>query len=317
MYDNKFRVPNKAVWNNGAGNENTSPVEQQYFNYYLQKFVNLALARYEYDGLPKEIPPRVLNSYFLWNGLCLFKKAPVVNDLYGVFGVNLVGEPDVYGVPMDRIAYGMNGSYYDYADKEDSVLLCARPFLIPEINGIVLHCQSLAEKKASCRVNVVQQRTPVLVSADSSQKLTVDNFLHKWVQNIPFIRVHKDFKSQVATEAIDLGVKALFNELDTACLREVAETLADLGIEASGVEKPERLVSAETSYNDGEIELTRNGNLACIQRGLDAVNEMFGLDVHVRFNSNMVTNINMPEEFKRSNDSNIANSSNTADGREE
>lgn len=299
MYDNKFRISNKEAWGMFKGNENTSPLEMQYFQYYFQKFVNLALSRYEYDGLPSEIPPRVLNSYLLWNGICVFKKAPVIEDTYGVFGVNLVGEPDVYGIPMDRIAYGMNGSYYDYTDKDNSVLIFARPFIVPEITNIMLHSQALAEKKASCRINVIQQRTPVIVSADSSQKLTVDNFLHKWVQNIPFIRVKKDFKSQVSTETIDLGVKPLFNELDTACLREVAECLADLGIEASGVEKPERLVSAETSYNDGEIEMTRNGNLACIQRGLDAVNEMFGLDIHVRFNSNMVTNINMPEEFKK------------------
>ena len=73
--------------------------------------------------------------------------------------------------------------------------------------------------------------------------------------------------------------------------------MADLGIEASGVEKPERLVSAETSYNDGEIELTRNGNLACIQRGLDAINDLYGLDIHVRFNSKMITPINAPDAF--------------------
>ena len=95
-----------------------------------------------------------------------------------------------------------------------------------------------------------------------------------------------------------MKVQPIFNELDTAAQREVAECLADLGIEASGVEKPERLVSAETSYNDGEIELTRNGNLATIQRGLDAINEMYGLNIHVRFNSKMVTPINRPDVFE-------------------
>ena len=63
------------------------------------------------------------------------------------------------------------------------------------------------------------------------------------------------------------------------------------------MEKPERLVSAETSYNDGEIELTRNGNLATIERGLNAINEMYGLNVHVHFNSKMVTPINRPDVF--------------------
>ena len=80
--------------------------------------------------------------------------------------------------------------------------------------------------------------------------------------------------------------------------------MADLGIEASGVEKPERLVSAETSYNDGEIELTRNGNLATIQRGLDAINDLYELNIHVRFNSKMVTPINRPDVFDTTNDEN-------------
>ena len=64
------------------------------------------------------------------------------------------------------------------------------------------------------------------------------------------------------------------------------------------MEKPERLVSAETSYNDGEIELTRNGNLSTIQRGLDAINKMYGLNIHVHFNSKMVTPINRPDAFE-------------------
>ena len=108
-------------------------------------------------------------------------------------------------------------------------------------------------------------------------------------------------RKQIQIDTIDLKVQPIFNELDTAAQREVAECLADLGIEASGVEKPERLVSAETSYNDGEIELTRNGNLATIQRGLDAINTMYGLNIHVRFNSNMVTPINRPDAFAPTN----------------
>ena len=43
--------------------------------------------------------------------------------------------------------------------------------------------------------------------------------------------------------------------------------------------------------------MTRNGNLATIQRGLDAINDMYGLNIHVRFNSKMVTPINRPDAF--------------------
>ena len=300
MYNNPYRVSNKEVWGQWENNPNTSPEEKLYFRHFFDKFVNLALSRYEYDGLPDEIPPRMLNSYLLWQGMCLFKKEPITG-LYGVFGVNLVGEPDIYGIPTDWIAYAMNGQYYEQTDKEESALIFARPFAVPEILSIILHAQSLAEKKASTRVNVIQQRTPVVISGDSTQKLSIDNFIQKWVKNIPFIKAKNDLRKQIQIDTIDLKVHPIFNELDTAAQREVAECLADLGIEASGVEKPERLVSAETSYNDGEIELTRNGNLATIQRGLDAINRMYGLNIHVHFNSKMVTPINRPDVFDTTN----------------
>ena len=190
MYNNPYRVSNKEVWGCWENNPNTSPEEKMYFRHFFDKFVNLALSRYEYDGLPDEIPQRMLNSYLLWHGMCLFKKEPITG-LYGVFGVNLVGEPDIYGIPTDWIAYAMNGQYYEQTDKEESALIFARPFAVPEILSIILHSQSLAEKKASTRVNVIQQRTPVVISGDSTQKLSIDNFIQKWVKNIPFIKSKK------------------------------------------------------------------------------------------------------------------------------
>lgn len=109
------------------------------------------------------------------------QKEPITG-LFGVFGVNLVGEPDIYGIPTDWIAYAMNGQYYEQTDKNESSLIFARPFAVPEILSIILHSQSLAEKKVSTRVNVIQQRTPVVISGDSTQKLSIDNFIQKWVK---------------------------------------------------------------------------------------------------------------------------------------
>ena len=70
MYNNPYRVSNKEVWGRWESNPNTSPEEKMYFRHFFDKFVNLALSRYEYDGLPDEIPPRMLNSYLLWQGMC-------------------------------------------------------------------------------------------------------------------------------------------------------------------------------------------------------------------------------------------------------
>ena len=47
MYNNPYRVSNKEVWGCWEKNPNTSPEEKLYFRHFFDKFVNLALSRYE------------------------------------------------------------------------------------------------------------------------------------------------------------------------------------------------------------------------------------------------------------------------------
>lgn len=296
MYHNLYRVSNKEVWGQKYNNPNTSKEEQDWFQLYVRKFVNLALARIEYENLPDEIPPIMIESYLLWQGLAVLAKNETV-DMYGVFGVNLVGEPDIYGIPIERIAYGQNGAYFDFLSKDDSVLMWARPFAVPEILDIFQYAQLLAESKVTQMYNLVQQRTPVLVYGSETSKLAQDNFIQKLLKGIPFLRVKNDFRSQIQAEALDLKVNPQYNDLSTFQLKTIADCLGGLGIECTGIEKPERLVSNETGYNNGEIETTRKSILECRQRAIDAFNKMFGLNVQVRWNSDMITPINTPDAF--------------------
>lgn len=295
-YSNKFRVSNKEVWGNMYENPDVSNEEKQWFRYYVRKFVNLALARVKYDGLPEEIPPIMLESYLLWDGVCVLSKNENVN-MYGAFGVNLVGEPDIYGIPMERLAYGQNGAYFEFLNKNDSVLMWARPFAEPEILDIYQHAQILAESKTTQRINLIQQRTPVMIYGSKMTKLTTDNFIQKLLKGIPFLRVDKDFRNQIDTQALDLKVNPQYNDLSTFQLKEIADCLGGLGIECTGIEKPERLVSSETGYNNGEIETARKSILECRERAINAFNKMYGLNVKVSWNSDMITPINTPEAF--------------------
>lgn len=296
MYQNRFRISNREAWGFSKKSPNENPEERKYFNYYVNKFVNLALSRITYEGLPDEIPPLMIESYLLWEGIAVLAKNKNI-DMYGVFGVNLVGEPDIYGIPVERIAYGSNGQYFDFLSKDDSVIMWARPFATPEILDIFTHAEILAEAKLTQRTNLIQQRTPTVLYGKNQNSLTMDNFLQKVLKGIPFIKAKNDFKRDVSVESLDLKVSPQYNELSTFAMKEIADCLGGLGIECTGVEKPERLVSTETSYNNGEIEATRNGILACRRRAIDAFNKMYGLDISVSWNSNMVTPINMPEQF--------------------
>lgn len=296
MYDNIFRISNREAWGFPKGANSTAEEHTYFYNYYT-KIVNIALARFKYENLPPEIPPLAIERYLLYNGACLFMREEALG-LYGVTGISLYGSPDIYGVPNERMAFGYNG-YNKNFGKEDSVVIFSRPFLIPEILQIVTHCENLATAKVSQIVNLIQQRTPTTIIGDKATSITKDNIIQKILKGIPFIKVDSKFKDNIQIESLDLHVNPQYNELSTFIQRELAECFASLGIECSGVEKPERLVSTETSYNNGEIEITRKSLLETRQRAVDAINEMFGLNISVKFNSEMVTPINRPDIFEQ------------------
>ncbi len=295
MFDNPFRISNREVWGYPKNPDSSFEEYNYFFNFYT-KLVNLALSRFKYEGLPEEIPPLAIEKYLLFNGACLFMREDVI-DMFGVTGVSLTGNIDIYGVPMQRMAFGWDG-YNKIFGKDDSVVIFSRPFLVPEINQIVTHCNNLATAKVSQTVNLVQQRTPVLLSGDKTTSLTRDNFIQKILKGIPFIKVDSKFRENIGIDVADLRVNPQYNEISTYIQRELAEALAELGIECSGVEKPERLVSTETSYNNGEIEMTRKSLLYTRQRAVDAINRKWGLNISVTFNSEMVTPINRPDAFE-------------------
>ena len=296
MYENRYRISNREAWGEFEKNPNVSREEKDWFHYYVRKFVNLALARIHYENLPEEIPPVMLESYLLWNGLAVLAKNETIN-MYGAFGVNLVGEPDIYGIPIERIAYGQNGAYFKYLSKGDSVLMWARPFAVPEILDIYQHAKLLAESKVTQRMNLVQQRTPVILYGKNQTRLTLDNIMQKIVHGIPFVKAQNDFKKEIDASAIDLKITPQYTELSTFQMKEIADCLAGLGIECTGIEKPERMVSSETSYNNGEIEATRKSILDCRKRAINSFNKMFGTNVQVDWNSDMITVINTPDAF--------------------
>ena len=75
-----------------------------------------------------------------------------------------------------------------------------------------------------------------------------------------------------------------------------------MGFESNPIEKRERLVVGETQGNNGETEAMRNSGLVMRQRCADAMNRMWGLNVNVKFRSNLPSMVNgfIPDTFTTS-----------------
>lgn len=286
MYENIFRISDKR-WTN----PNISHEEKNYFCHYLQKFINIAISRFKYKNLPEGIEERFLETYLLYSGNAIVTYDTIL-DQFGVFNVNLTGNIDIYGIPTEWLAVAQN-EYYGNFDKENSVLFWSRPFAIPEINSIFLHCESLANMRRTRDINILQQRTPVIITGSETSKIDQDNLIKKILYGIPFIRARNDFKQSLNIESIDLKVSPQYDNISKQMMLEVSDCLNDLGIESSGFEKKERMTQDEMTRNNGEIEMTRRGLLDMREKAVKQFNDMFGSNVEVEFNSKLISDLNI------------------------
>ena len=293
MYDNPFQVPDTpfATWRQMRAlqpkDPNATAQDALIFQHYLTFFINAALARYKYKNLPEEIPPVMIEKYLLFRGNCVFFKE---QGMFGVTGVSLQGNLDIYGIPEDRFAFSCT-SFNKLYNKDNSVIIWSRPFNIPEILGIELHSTTITDMRVSRDINIIQQRTPVLVAGEQNAKVDSNNLIQKFLHGIPFIKVNKNAirnLSLSSVETLDLHVPAIFEQLDDTIIKEKCECLAELGIYATSNTKRERLTSDENYQNAGLIESARNQGLMCRQRACEQINKLWPeLNVSVEFNTNI------------------------------
>lgn len=291
MYDNLFRVPDKPfqTWKNFIKNSDNdmTGTDVNMFNYFFQMIVNYYLNRYVYRNLPEEIPPIMIERALLFEGNALFIKE---SDMFGVTSVSLGGNLDIYGIPENRYAYTC--TYFNKMyNKDNSVIIWARPLSIPEILPITVHCESLTNLRVSRDINIIQQRTPCFVAGEQSAKVDSNNLIQKFLRGIPFIKINKaSLRNQTIPtfEPIQLGIQPIFDKLDDAIERELAQCLAEGGIYMTTNTKRERLTSDENFQNSGLIESSRKNGLDCRRRAVNQINKLFGLNIEVEFNSDIV-----------------------------
>lgn len=300
MYENPFRIPNIPPYTGmERGRDlknNPSSADIRYLNFYMTKFINYAISRVKYTELPEEIPPWKIETYLLYMPAVLFFKDSDAG-LFACTPVSLQGNLDLYSIPVDRVAYSPNGELLKEFSKSDSVVMWNRPLCVPEILQIQTHSEILAEMRMSRIVNIQQLTTPVIITGDKETKLDMNNFISKMLNKIPYIKMNKRGRSNLGIEAIDMKIQPHYKDLLNAELREVADCLAGLGIEATGIEKAERMTASETNYNNGEIEMARNSIMDMRERAMFQFNKLFKTNVKVEWNSELPTEINRPEYF--------------------
>lgn len=249
------------------------------YSQYRNRFVELAVAMFDWTGLPDEIDPRYLEMILLTDGAACFFKDPDVG--YAVMRVAAGGPLDIYGIPTRRDVYAVSG-YHNTLGPDDSVLMYNNFLHTGSLLDIEMFSTRIANIERTIDVNVRAQKTPALIKCSESQRLTIKNMYEQYDGNSPVIFGTKDFDTG-QFQCLTPGAPAVYSSLYELKARYVNECLTSLGISNVNYEKKERLISDEVSRNMGGTIAQRYSRIKPRQEACKKVNRMFGLDVWVEF----------------------------------
>lgn len=281
-----------------SGCDNKCTPERRIKLYYLYRLLNLAVSRFEWQNLPEEIQPYYMEQVLLWNGAALFVYDKNV-DMFAVKQLSLGGMPDIYGVPDVRLGYTPSAeSQIEEYNKLESVVVWDKPILYPNYDALDIFADRLTKCHLTSDLNLVAHRTPIAITGTEQQRLTMSSIVDKLFSWVPVLKLKTGAWDKDQLSTLDLKAPMVFPETERIRQLIWAEALNFMGFEAYAQAKEERLTKQEGGGNMGGVEGERNVSLGLRKRAAEQINHLFGLEVDVRFRSDLPTQLNSPYYFK-------------------
>ena len=244
---------------------------------YEDMLVEIALSRFEWKNLPDSCDERYLERALLYNGQAVYCKDEVMGDL--TLKVTLGGRIGVYGIPVNYQGYGDNG-YTIKLNPTNSVLIFNDYQRHPTYPVLSEFAMRLYDLDRTIDTNVQAQKTPVLITCDENERLSMENLYDMYQGNRPVIFGKKGLRVEdfavLKTDAPYVSDKIY--DLKTQYFNEA---LTYLGISNVSFEKNERLISDEVSRSMGGTIANRMAFLSMRKKAVEQINKMFGTNIEV------------------------------------
>lgn len=249
------------------------------FKQYYNRLVELSTSMFDWKNVPDTIDVRFLELALFSDGKAVFFKDEVMG--YLALRVAINGPLDVYRNPINRRAYADNG-YNKRLTKEDSVIIWNNYIRTNSALDVELFSKRLYNIDRAIDVNTNAQKTPILITCEESQRLTMKNLYMQYDGNAPVIYGDKNLNPN-AFKVLSTQAPFVAQELYTLKTQLWNEALTYLGINNVNITKKERLISDEVKRNQGGTVASRYSRLEMRRKACDEINKMFGLDMWVDY----------------------------------
>ena len=246
--------------------------------------LNRSNVMFKYHNLPDTIPASELEKMIQANGFAVIGK--INGELYAL-NAGLGGEPDVYNNPTEAIvsvpAFNYNATWKIGKDCEVITNDTMHMGLIPLF---AKYCTLMNENEVSIMLSVINQRISFLLSANDDNTIASAKQLLKDIEAgkqgvVSDSKVFDSFKAQALTKNSGTGITDLI-ELEQYLK---ASMFNEIGLNANYNMKRERLSESEVEMNGDNLYPLVDDMAYNRKSGVERVNNLFGTDIQVEFNS--------------------------------
>ena len=261
---------------------------------YVKYMLNRSLAMFKYHNLPDTIPQRELELMLQCNGYVAFCEAN--DDLY-CFNGSLGGEGDAYGKPTKITISNPYLKFNKTLDiDKDCVIVPNDSMFVGLLPMYEKYCTMLNESDITIILATINKRIQILLSAnDDNTVQSAKQFLTD-IENgklgvIAETKLFDSLKVNNSSNSSNVSLKELFEMHQYL----KASLFNEIGLGANNNMKKERLITAEVETNSDSLYPLVDDMLASRRKAIEQVNEMFGTDIQVEYNSTWDYRINNGE----------------------
>ena len=268
---------------------------------------------FEYENLPEEINERAFKlGLFLFGKLVFYK----IGDKYLIQNFSYTDKLDWYYVPKNGrvvnpwLPIGHQNWEFE-VDKECVIWNCT-----PDIYSFKQHsvvsdlvyktATQLSENDMSYYCIQRNHRLIAIVTAqDDKQKAEADRILEHMYNADPEMVMKEDLVNRIQVNPIALnGTRSPLTELIEFHQFILANFYHAFGINSNYNLKREQLNSNEITVNEDVMRLNIEDMLQCRQKGIEKINEIYGLNIRVHLNEEVyATLLAAPENAEQGNNS--------------
>ena len=276
------------------------------FEDYLLRFKRVALSVFEWVNLPSSMNAQWLEYCLYYNGMCALLK----DEQYGFINTNCSsdGTINIYGLPNRLNCYsfeyhtsrklytglveGLTENQKRVKENQECILVQNNWDRMPTCGSMELFTYRLYEAQRTADINIISQKTPVLIVIDEKQRVMMEQLYNQYNGNSPFIFGDKLQLESNKIQALKTDAPFIADKVMDYKKEIWNEALTFLGINNIMVDKKERLITDEANSNNELINLNLQSFLAPRQLACKQFNEKFGLtgtdkEISVRVRSDL------------------------------